>query len=350
LRTSKQGLPEALAGQSKTMADTAKAVEGMSGDEFVRHLADGDPKLADLGITQDQAKAIKQLSGTPEGKKIPEQLRQDSLKALQDAPVEAGKKVDQFLTNVDDAIAKVDKAASEGQLKAAVDDANAHLGPEEQAKQAVTDEQSFVKKRLEGARRSGVREQAQKRLEDLQPQKTKTQAEITKLERELSDAQSKVNRLKKQALDSPQGSPERAKALEEFRAAKEELKNLTDEDALGGYKEERARQNKLEEDILASLELKRPSLWQSTKDAIKKAAKKNKDGKFLDANTGEVIEGEPVYGHKYGRENRRLILEASEKGMTQEQFTQWVNDHPEWFQTETKANNESHRFEKPGVD
>ena len=36
--------------------------------------------------------------------------------------------------------------------------------------------------------------------------------------------------------------------------------------------------------------------------------------------------------------------------MTQEEFTKWVNEHPEWFQTETKANNESHRFEKPGID
>ena len=28
----------------------------MSGDEFVKQLADGDPKLADLGITQEQAR------------------------------------------------------------------------------------------------------------------------------------------------------------------------------------------------------------------------------------------------------------------------------------------------------
>jgi hypothetical protein len=150
-------------------------------------------------------------------------------------------------------------------------------------------------------------------------------------------------------MEAPEG-PERTKALEEFKAAKEALEQLKEEDALGGYKKERSEQRKAEEAILESLELKRPTLWQSTKDAIKKAAKRNAEGKFLDANTGEVIPGEPVYGHKYGRENRRLILEASEKGMTQEQFTNWVNEHPEWFQTETKANNESHRFEKPGID
>jgi hypothetical protein len=350
LRSSKQGLPEALADQTKAAADTAATVQGMSGDEFVKHLADGDPKLADLGIPPEQAKAIQQVAGTPEGKAVPEQLRQDSIKALQDAPVEAGKKVDQFLKNVDDSISNVDKAQSPEQLKAAADEAGQRLGGEEQARQATTDEQAFVKKRLEGARRSGVREQAQKKLGILQGEKVKTQAEILRLEKELFEARAKANRLKQKVQDSPTGSAERAKALEEFNAAKEALKELAEADELGGYKEERSKQNKAEEDILASLELKRPSLWQSTKDAIKKAAKRDTNGKFLDANTGEVIEGEPVYGHKYGRENRRLIIEASEKGMTQEQFATWVNEHPEWFQTETKANNESHMFEKPGID
>jgi len=349
LRSSKQGLPEALANQTKTMSETAKAVQAMSDAEFVKQLAAGDPKLADLGITADQAKAIQQLAATPEGKNIPQQLRKDSLQALQDAPVEAGKKVDQFLKNVDDSIGNVEKAGSGEQLKTAVDDANSRLNSEEQARQAITDEEAYVKKRAQSARQSGVREQAQKKLGELQTEKIKTQEAIVRLEKELSDASIKVNRLKDKVMNSADG-PERAKALEEFKAAKEELKELREADELGGYKEERSKQNKLEEDILESLELKRPSLWQTTKDAIKKAAKKNTAGKFLDANTGEAIEGEPVYGHKYGRENRRLILEASEKGMTQEQFNQWVNEHPEWFQTETKANNESHRFEKPGID
>ena len=328
LRSSKKGLPEALAQQSKTMADTAKVVEGMSGDDFVKHLADGDPKLAELGISTEQAKGIQKVAGTAEGKGVAEQLRQDSLKALQDAPVEAAKKVDDFVNHVDDAIGKVDQAKSPELLKAAVDDANRLLGPEEQAKQALADEQAYVKKRVTGARRSAVREQAKKKLEGLQAEQAKTEAEITRLEEELSEANIKVNRLKKKALEAPEGA-ERTKALEEFKAAKRALDQLKEEDALGGYKEDRAKQRKAEEAILESLELKRPSLWQSTKDTIKKAAKRNAEGKFLDANTGEVIPGEPVYGHKYGRENRRLILEASEKGMNQEQFTNWVNEHPE---------------------
>ena len=76
------------------------------------------------------------------------------------------------------------------------------------------------------------------------------------------------------------------------------------------------------------------------------------DGKYLDANTGEVIDGDPdlAFGHKYGFEHRRLALQAAEEGKNQSEFNAWVNEHPEWFQVEKKANNESHRFEKPGID
>jgi Domain of unknown function (DUF4157) len=181
LRASKQGLPEALTEQSKGISETARVVEGTSGDEFVKQLAAGDPKLADLGISSDQAKAIQQISGTPEGKSIPERLRQDSLKALQDAPVEAGKKVDQFLKNVDDSIQKVEKAQNQEQLKSAVDDANSRLSAEEQARQATKDEQAFVKKRLKAAAKRERDEKAASKARGkakVEAAKTRTKAEI----------------------------------------------------------------------------------------------------------------------------------------------------------------------------
>ncbi len=36
--------------------------------------------------------------------------------------------------------------------------------------------------------------------------------------------------------------------------------------------------------------------------------------------------------------------------MTQKEFNDWVNDHPEWFQMEDPAPNMGHQFEKPGID
>jgi hypothetical protein len=350
LRAAKQGLSEALAVQTKEVAATANAVAAMTGDEFVQHLANADPRLADVGIPVEQAKATQQLASTPEGKGVPEQLRQDALKALQEAPAEAAKKVDRFLTDVDDSIAKVEQAAGPEQLRSAVEDADRRLGAGEQARQAVADDEAFVTKRAKGARRVGIREQAKEKLAALQEEKLRTQGEIDRLDAELSAADRKVNTLRQKALDSPAGSEARAGATRELNEAKEALAELREADELGGYREERARQKKAEEAILQSLELKRPVLRQSFKDKVKAAAKKNAKGQYLDANTGEAIAGEPVYGHVYGKEHRRLVLEASEKGMSQERFNDWVNDHPEWFQTETKANNESHRFEKRGVD
>jgi uncharacterized protein DUF4157/HNH/ENDO VII superfamily nuclease len=350
LRAAKQGLSEALAVRTKEVAATANAVAGMTGEEFVRHLADADPRLADVGIPVEQAKATQQLASTPEGKGIPERLRQDALQALQEAPAEAARKVDRFVTAVDDSIAKVEQAAGPEQLRSAVEEADRRLGAGEQARQAVADDEAFLTRRAKGARRSGIREQAREKLAALQEEKLRTQGEIDRLEAELSAANRKVDTLRKKALDTPAGSPARAHATRELNEAREALAELREADELGGYREERARQKKTEEAVLQSLELKRPALRQSFKDRVKSAGKKNAKGQYLDANTGEAIDGEPVYGHIYGREHRRLVLEASEKGMTQEQFNDWVNDHPEWFQLETKANNESHRFEKPGVD
>jgi Domain of unknown function (DUF4157)/HNH/ENDO VII superfamily nuclease with conserved GHE residues len=349
LRSAKQGLPEAMAQQQKTLGATATAVDAMSDTEFLKHLADGDPALADLGIPPEQARAMQQVAATAEGKNVAGQLRSSSLQALRDAPVEAAQKVDRFLQNVDDSAGKVEAAQGPEQLKSAVDDADKQLGSEAQTRQAISDEEAFVKKRVQGARRSAIREQAQKNLRELQAKQAGTEAEIARLDRELSDATIKVNRLRQKVFDSPLGSEARSAALKEFNAAKQALAELREADELGGFREERARQAKAEEAILESLELKRPALWESTKAAIRKAAK-TLGGKFLDANTGEVIEGEPVYGHIRGKEHRRLVLEATAKGMSQEQFNNWVNEHPEWFQLETRANNESHRFEKPGID
>jgi bacterioferritin-associated ferredoxin len=109
------------------------------------------------------------------------------------------------------------------------------------------------------------------------------------------------------------------------------------------------------EDALAeSFNLRRPYLRDSTKDTIEKAATnkiRNPDGSFsyIDPD-GKVRKPPWEYGHIYGRENRRLIVEAGEKGLTQEQFNDWVNSHPDWFRMESREFNQSHLGEKPGID
>jgi hypothetical protein len=43
-------------------------------------------------------------------------------------------------------------------------------------------------------------------------------------------------------------------------------------------------------------------------------------------------------------------MEAGQKRMSQEQFNDWVNSHPEWFEMQSQAYNRSHIGEKPGID
>ena len=136
--------------------------------------------------------------------------------------------------------------------------------------------------------------------------------------------------------------------MEDLDAVRKELEKLTEGDELGGLREERQKVRESEEILLESMDLKRPSLLEETKDKIKKRADKDPNGEFIDPNTKEIVK-EPVFGHVYGREHRRLVLRAAEKGMNQEQFNRWVNEHPEWFQIEERVNNESHRFEKKGT-
>jgi hypothetical protein len=79
--------------------------------------------------------------------------------------------------------------------------------------------------------------------------------------------------------------------------------------------------------------LTRPYLRKDLRATVD-AAGRTPDGKWIDANTGEIFEGPKHYGHIYGHEHRRLVKEADAKGMTQKEFNDWVNSHPEWFQIE----------------
>jgi RHS repeat-associated protein len=72
-----------------------------------------------------------------------------------------------------------------------------------------------------------------------------------------------------------------------------------------------------------------------------------RDGQIRHPRTGQAIEGPMDIGHVPGRESWRLITEAMERGMTQAQFNDWINGHPEWFQFEPRAENRCHRHEQP---
>ncbi|MBF6278689.1 MULTISPECIES: GH-E family nuclease [Nocardia] len=76
---------------------------------------------------------------------------------------------------------------------------------------------------------------------------------------------------------------------------------------------------------------------------------KDPSGKYyVDAANNSLYPVNPKweYGHFSGYENRRLIADAQSKGMTQQQFNDYVNNHPEYFHVEDQPGNRSHRREQ----
>jgi hypothetical protein len=91
--------------------------------------------------------------------------------------------------------------------------------------------------------------------------------------------------------------------------------------------------------------LHRPYIRKATREAVEAGAAKKGD-KFLDANTEEIIEGDYQLGHKPGYEYSKYEKWAEERGMTQEEFNDMMNN-PDIYQIEDPISNMSHQFEAP---
>ena len=64
--------------------------------------------------------------------------------------------------------------------------------------------------------------------------------------------------------------------------------------------------------------------------------------------SGKIIKGPTDVGHAYGYEHRRLERAARELDLTQKQFNDYVNAHPEYFRLENMSRNRGHYDEKQG--
>lgn len=88
----------------------------------------------------------------------------------------------------------------------------------------------------------------------------------------------------------------------------------------------------------------RPYIRQDVRAEVERRAEKNEKGQFLDANTGQPIEGKYDLGHKAGHEHWREAEKAKEEGLTQEEFNERMND-PDLYQIEDPHENRSHAHE-----
>jgi hypothetical protein len=92
-------------------------------------------------------------------------------------------------------------------------------------------------------------------------------------------------------------------------------------------------------------ELRRPYIRKNVKEEVQKRAERTPDGKPIDPNTKEPIDGKPDFGHKHGHEHRTEKANAESEGLSQAEFNERMND-PSKYQLEHPSSNRSHRFEK----
>lgn len=95
----------------------------------------------------------------------------------------------------------------------------------------------------------------------------------------------------------------------------------------------------------AAKDLRRPYIRNDVRAEVEARAPKTPEGKFIDPNTGEVIEGKYDLGHKPGNEFRTEQAKAQAEGLTQKQFNDRMNN-PDKYQIESPSSNRSHKFEQ----
>jgi hypothetical protein len=90
----------------------------------------------------------------------------------------------------------------------------------------------------------------------------------------------------------------------------------------------------------------RVKLRKGTKEEIRNAAPKTKDGRYIDPNTQKPIDsGEEVFGHKTGEEWSTYKKHPDNQGKTRKEVINDQND-PKKYQVEDRKSNASHKYEE----
>ena len=208
-----------------------------------------------------------------------------------------------------------------------------------------------------------AREVTETKIKEIEKRKKGVQVKIYSLNKSIRELEKKIDRLNVEFQKAPAEDKVRiSREIEEAKFTLNTNKGGGLRAELNGTYREEWDLGKLEKNLNEALKLQRPRIRKQTERAIVKQAMAEglrlddgsslnlADGSFKDPNARRPITDKAVIGHKYGLEERRLALEAQKRGMNQTQYEDWCNRHPEWFQIESKAINESHKYEKPGID
>jgi len=82
-----------------------------------------------------------------------------------------------------------------------------------------------------------------------------------------------------------------------------------------------------------------------TRAEVETRAPRDPQGRPIDPNTKQPIQGKPDLGHKTGNEFWREKARAEAEGLTQKQFNDRMNN-PDLYQLEDPASNQSHAHEQ----
>ena len=96
--------------------------------------------------------------------------------------------------------------------------------------------------------------------------------------------------------------------------------------------------------------LHRPYIRQKTMDKIRSQSIIDEQGRIFDPIVELYMPGPYDIGHIPGREFRLLRDEAEDLGLSQSEFNNWVNDHPEWLFMQNRELNRSHLAEETQIN
>jgi RHS repeat-associated protein len=95
-----------------------------------------------------------------------------------------------------------------------------------------------------------------------------------------------------------------------------------------------------------SSKLRRPYVRKGTRQTVENNSNRVPDGRPIDPNTKEPIDGKPDLGHTPGNEHWREAQQAEGEGLSQQEFNDRMND-PNKYQLEDPSSNRSHQYEQP---
>jgi hypothetical protein len=177
---------------------------------------------------------------------------------------------------------------------------------------------------------------------------TEHRKDIDALNKQISEARQETHSLEKQVENIPRDDPSREEIYKRFKRAEKRLEELIGrrDNAVELLQRDQEVRDKLQKALDEKTYL-RPKFHQSVVRKAWDLALQAGKGKVFSPGGGEIknFDDPWVMGHKPKYEFWKHQRSAAERGISREQFTDEFNRDPSHYRPETKADNESHKYE-----